>query len=278
MAHAAIVTDLNPVNSNLAAAHGLPTGMPGRLIANLEAHAALAPEERAAVETLLGAPKMVPADTDLVVDGEGAADCHVLLEGQAFRHKTLPDGRRQIVFFHAPGDVLDLQRAFLGVDFSVSSLTMCRVAPISRARLAELIVARPAIGRAFWRMSLIEGAILREWMLGMGRRSAYARVAHLLCEVYLRLQRVDLVQNNRCRFPITQNHLADAAGLSGVHTNRVLQQLRASGLIELRSRELIVRDWAGLAAAGEFDPAYLDAHADGIVSPRSSGVPRVAAD
>lgn len=252
--------------------------MPGRLIANLEIHGPLAPEDRAAVEALLGATKTVPADADLVVDGEGAADCHVLLEGQAFRHKTLPDGRRQIVLFHAPGDVLDLQRVFLGVDYSVSSLTTCRVAPMSRVRLADLVALRPTLGRAFWRMSLLEAAIQREWMVGMGRRSAYARVAHLLCEVYLRLQRVDLVQNNRCRFPITQNHLADAAGLSGVHTNRVLQQLRASGLIELRSRELIVRDWAGLAAAGEFDPAYLNARIDGIAPARQSGPPRLAAD
>lgn len=244
--------------------------MSGRLIANLEAHAPLATEERAAVEALLGSAKTVPADADLVVDGEVATDCHVLLEGQAFRYKTLPDGRRQIVFFHAPGDVLDLQLAFLGVDYSVASLTMCRVAPVPRLRLAELIAARPRIGLAFWRMSLQEAAIQREWMVGMGRRTAYARVAHLLCEVFLRLKRMDLVQNDRCRFPITQTHLADAVGLSGVHTNRVLQQLRASGLIELRSRELIVRDWNGLAAAGEFDPAYLHVQVDRAAVMRSS--------
>ena len=105
--------------------------MPGRLIANLEAHAPLTPEERAAVEALLGPTKTFPADADLVVDGEAAADCHILLEGQAFRHKTLPDGRRQIMYFHVPGDVLDLQLAFLGVDYSVASLTMCRVASIA---------------------------------------------------------------------------------------------------------------------------------------------------
>ena len=220
------------------------------------------------MESLLGAVKTVPADTELVVDGEAAAECHVLVEGQAFRHKTLPDGRRQIVFFHVPGDMLDLQAAFLPVDYSVSTLTMCRVAPISRTRLAELVAASPRIGRAFWRTSLMEAAIQREWMVGMGRRSAHARVAHLLCEVYLRLQRMDLVQNNRCRFPITQNHLADAVGLSGVHTNRVLQALRASGVIELRSRELIVRDWAGLVAAGEFDAAYLHAPPNGMVVSR----------
>lgn len=227
-----------------------------------------------AVESLLGGVRTVPADTELVIDGEQATDCHVLLEGQAFRHKMLPDGRRQIVLFQAPGDLLDLPRLFLGVDYNVATLTMCRIAPIPRAKLAELIETRPPIGRAFWRMSLQEAAIQREWMVGMGRRSAYARVAHLLCEVFLRLKRVDLVQNNRCRFPITQNHLADAAGLSGVHTNRVLQQLRASGLIELRSRELIVRDWAGLAGAGEFDPSYLQAKAPASASPAGASLQR----
>lgn len=242
--------------------------MAGRLIANLAAQGPLTPEESAAIESLLGAVKTVPADTELVVDGEAASECQVLVEGQAFRHKTLPDGRRQIVFFHVPGDVLDLQLAFLPVDYSVSALTMCRIAPMSRARLADLIAARPQVARAFWRTSLLEAAIQREWMIGMGRRSAYARVAHLLCEVYLRLQRMDLVQNNRCRFPVTQNHLADAVGLSGVHTNRVLQALRANGLIELRSRELIVRDWAGLVTAGEFDAAYLHAPPNGVVVSR----------
>ena len=242
--------------------------MSGRLIANLAAHGPLTPEECAAVESLLGAVKTVQADTELVVDGEASADCHVLVEGQAFRHKTLPDGRRQIVFFHVPGDVLDLQLAFLPVDYGVSTLSMCRFATMSRTRLADLIAAQPQIARAFWRTSFTEAAIQREWMIGMGRRSAYARVAHLLCEVYVRLQRMDLVQNNRCRFPITQNHLADAVGLSGVHTNRVLQQLRANGLIELRSRELIVRDWAGLVAAGEFDASYLRAAPNGAAVSR----------
>lgn len=245
--------------------------MAGRLIANLEGHGPLAPEERVAVEALVGPMKTLPSDTELVTDGEAAPDCHVLMEGQAFRHKTLPDGRRQIVFFHVPGDILDLQLAGMPVDYSVSTLAMCRVAPIARGRLADLIALRPRLGQAFWRLSLLEAAIQREWMFGMGRRTAYARVAHLLCEVYARMQRADLVQNNRCRFPITQNHLADAAGLSGVHTNRVLQALRANGLIELRSRELIVRDWAGLVAAGEFDAAYLQGAAERAAMARPGG-------
>ena len=106
-------------------------------------------------------------------------------------------------------------------------------------------------------MSLVEASIQREWMIGMGRKSAYARVAHLLCETFLRLRAAGLATGVRCRFPVTQNHMADAVGLSCVHLNRVLQQLRAAGLVALRGRELVILDWVGLTAAGEFEGGYL---------------------
>lgn len=231
--------------------------MTARLIANLESHGPLGSEDRAAVAALVGAVRAVPAETEMVVDGQTALECQVLLEGQAFRHKTTADGRRQIIAFLAPGDILDLQRVLMGVDFGVTALTACHTAPIYSVRLEALMQARPAIGRAIWRTSFVEASIQREWMIGMGRRTAHARVAHLLCEVFLRLSRLGLTQGERCRFPWTQSHIADAAGLSGVHTNRVLQALRRRGLIVLRNRELRICDWAALAAIAEFDPAYL---------------------
>ncbi|WP_091741949.1 Crp/Fnr family transcriptional regulator [Phenylobacterium immobile] len=231
--------------------------MPGRLLAVLERYVTLTPEDRIVVEEVLCEVRQAPADAELVVDGDPSTECLVLLEGQAFRHKTLPDGRRQILGFLVPGDVLDLPRLFMGVDYGVTALTACQIAPIPRGRIEDILAAHPRLARAFWRMQLVEAAIQREWMIGMGRRSAYARVAHLLCEAFLRLRNVGMTHGARCRFPVTQNHLADAAGLSGVHTNRVLQSLRQNDLIAFRARELVVLDWPGLFAAAEFDPNYL---------------------
>ncbi|PZQ65103.1 MAG: hypothetical protein DI570_03115 [Phenylobacterium zucineum] len=231
--------------------------MPGRLVENLERHGALSAGERLAVEALAGAPRLVPAGAELVADGEAAADFLLLLDGQAFRHKTLQDGRRQILGFHTPGDVLDMQRLFLAVDYGVSALTGCRVAAVPGAKLAEALNEHPRLAQALWRMSLVEASIQREWMVGMGRKSAYARVAHLLCEMFVRLRAAGLSTGERCRFPATQAHLADAVGLSQVHLNRVLQQLRTARLAAFRARELLILDWAGLAAAGGFEGHYL---------------------
>lgn len=231
--------------------------MPGRLVENLQRYGDLTGEERRAVEMLAAASRLVPAGAELVADSDGSADCHLLLEGQAFRHKTLPDGRRQILGFHTPGEVLDLQRLFLSVDYGVSALTSGRIAVVPTARLVETVNTHPRLAHALWRMSLVDASIQREWMVGMGRKSAYARVAHLLCEIFARLQASGLTTGARCRFPATQAHLADAVGLSQVHLNRVLQQLRTAGLARFRARELLILDWAGLASAAEFDGQYL---------------------
>ena len=232
--------------------------MPSRLIASLEAAAPLAPEARRALEELAQLRRVViPAGTEFVAEGEPTQECRLLLVGHAFRHRTLSDGRRQIMNFHVPGDFVDLQGLVLEIDHSVTALSECEVAIVPHARLNAIIDGYPAVTRALWRFTLLEGAVFREWMVGMGRRSAYARIAHLLCEVFLRLRQVGLVERNRCRFPVTQTHLSDALGLSVVHTNRVLQALRANRLVEFNGGELVVLDWPGLTAAGEFDPSYL---------------------
>jgi CRP-like cAMP-binding protein len=192
-----------------------------------------------------------------VVEGDAPSHCRVLLEGQAFRHKTLPDGRRQIMSFHIPGDVCDLQGLFLGMDHNVTALFSGEIGLIPHAKLAEVMEAHPRVARALWRTSLIEASIFREWMIGMGRRSAYARIAHLFCEMAVRMRAAGLVHQNRYSFPITQQHLSDALGLSAVHTNRTLQALRGEGLLSFQGGELVIIDWPGLTAAGEFDIGYL---------------------
>ena len=114
----------------------------------------------------------------------------------------------------------------------------------------------PRIAQAFWLTSFVEAAIYREWLVGMGRRTAYTRIAHLFCEMIVRMRAAGLVRQNRCQFPITQQHLSDSLGLSAVHTNRTLQALRGEGLSSFHSGELAVLDWPGLKAAGEFNEGY----------------------
>lgn len=231
--------------------------MVSRLTANLQLFGPLSADEQQAVESLIVSTRLMAAGEDLAVEGDAPTHCRVLLDGQAFRHRTLPDGRRQIMSFHIPGDVCDLQGLFLGMDHNVTALSAGEIGLIPHAKLSEAIETYPRIARAFWRASLVEAAIFREWMVGMGRRSAYARIAHLFCEVTVRMRAAGLVHQNRAVFPITQQHLSDSLGLSAVHTNRTLQALRGEGLLSFQGGELVVLDWPGLKAAGEFDAGYL---------------------
>jgi len=226
-------------------------------IVNLENYVTLSDADRAAIEALMGRRVSFTAGMELLAQESSPRACHVLLEGQAYRHRNLADGRRQILCFAGPGDVLDLQGLFLDLDYEVSGLGKGQIAVVAREDMETLIDTHPQVALGLWRLTLVEAAIFREWMVGMGRRSAQARIAHLLCEVYTRMRATGVAQNGRCPFPVTQTHLGDSLGLSVVHTNRVIQTLRAEGVADVARGELVVLDWPGLRAVGEFDPAYL---------------------
>jgi CRP-like cAMP-binding protein len=228
-----------------------------RLVETLARFGSLTPDDREAVVTLPAISRRFAAGEDLITEGDAPSQCRVLESGQAFRHRTLPDGRRQIMAFHLAGEVCDTEGLLLTMDYTVTALSACEVAFVPHAAMDAMLEAHPRLMRALWRTNLIDTAISREWMLGMGRRTAKARIGHLFCEVFLRMRAAGLAEKNRCRFPVTQTHLSDALGLSVVHTNRVLQELRGEGLIAFRGGELIVLNWAGLQAAGEFDAGYL---------------------
>ncbi|WP_348642446.1 Crp/Fnr family transcriptional regulator [Methylobacterium sp. WL2] len=117
--------------------------------------------------------------------------------------------------------------------------------------------AHPRIGDAFWRVTLIDAALCREWLLNIGRREAYSRMAHLFCELITRLDAVGLAPDRTCRLPMTQLEIGDALGITAVHVNRVMRDLTAAELVTVRSRRLTVHDWEGLKAVAEFDPTYL---------------------
>lgn len=228
------------------------------LVRKLESIVDLSTEERFALAGVAAPLRNVAADHDIVRDGDRPSECCLILDGFACRYKLTRSGRRQIFSFHIAGDIPDLQSLHLGtMDHSLGTLTPSRVALIPHETMRDLAARFPRLAAAWWRDTLIEAATFREWMMGLGRREAYGRMAHLLCELFVRLQAVGLADGHSYALPVTQAELGDALGLSTVHVNRTFQELRRDGLIVTRGAKVAVLDWEGLKAAGEFDPAYL---------------------
>lgn len=202
--------------------------------------------------------RRVGAQQDLISEGDPTDGVHLIQKGFACRYKVLPEGARSIMAYLVPGDLCDLHVAVLGrMDHSIATLSACEVITLSREVIEEITVNYPAINRALWWSVLVDEAILREWLVSMGRRSAEQRIAHLLCELLVRLQAVGLAVDNSYDLPITQADLADTTGLSTVHTNRVLQELRRHELIVFKNRSVNILDIERLKARAQFAPNYL---------------------
>jgi CRP-like cAMP-binding protein len=219
----------------------------------------LSGEAAAALEhaILEGLQRAGPGE-DLITEGDPVDSVRIVLSGWLYRYKMLEDGRRQIVNFVLPGETCDAHAFLLStMDHSIATLTPAAYAEIKRARFEKLVAADRSLAEAFWCETLLSNAIQREWVINLGRRVAMERVAHLFCEIYERLRPVGLVDGNSCNLPVTQMDLADATGLSVVHLNRTLQELRASGLITLRERTLTISDVNALKDAALFSPSYL---------------------
>lgn len=217
----------------------------------------LAEPDLAALRTLPFARRAVERDALIVREGEEPASCSLILDGCAFRQKVVRSGTRQIISFHFPGEFIDLQTCLLSVnDHGVQALGACTLAVVSRAALLALVEQRSALARAVWFDTLLEGAMFREWVVNVGRRNARARIAHLLCELAVRLDPV-AEDGREYPLPLTQEHIADATGLTSVHTNRTIQSLRREGLITLASGRLVVHDWNALRNIGDFSDLYL---------------------
>lgn len=198
------------------------------------------------------------AGAHLVREGDRVDQCCALLSGFAYRHKLTGRGSRQIVSMHLRGDILDVHNLLFGVaDHSVQTLTSCDVALIPKKALLRLIEDRPAVAHALWLDTLVDGSVFREWIVNVGRRDARTRMAHLLCELAVRLETEGLGSAQQFELPLTQEQLADATGLTAVHVNRVLQSLTNDGLITRTKRSVTINDWDLLAEAGDFSPAYL---------------------
>jgi len=229
-----------------------------RLVHKLQSITDLTAEER---QALLDLPMTVRSYTrgeDIVREADVPSECCLILDGFASRYKLLPDGRRQIMAFHTPGDLPDLQSLHIKVmDHSVGAMMPTMAAFIPHKSMRDLTGRFPGLLHAFWRDTLIDAAIFREWMIGIGRRDAHERIAHLICEMLLRFRGVGLAPDNTFKIPATQADIADALGLSNVHVNRVLQDLRRDGLIIWTNYTVSILKWEELQARGLFDATYL---------------------
>ncbi len=216
-----------------------------------------APEEEALRAALQG-PFVHAAEQVIVRRGERLNSSILLLDGLLARYKDLSNGQRQITHLHVPGDFADLHGYTLGyLDHNVITLTPCRIARAPHAKVTEITSRFPGLTRAFWFSTNLDASIHREWEVSLGRRNAIERAAHLLCELQSRLLAVGAAEGSSFGLPITQNQFAECLGLTGVHVNRVLRELREAGLADFRGGRVTIHNRPGLEAVAEFDPLYL---------------------
>jgi CRP-like cAMP-binding protein len=226
--------------------------------------------EQHALAKLRRTVKVLDADQDIVREGDRPNIVCLVLEGFACRYATVSSGRRQILSFHIPGDIPDLHGLFIKVmDHSLATVVPSKVAQIPHEAMLELIDRNPRIAHLLWRDSLIDAAIFRKWMVSIGRRSAAARFAHLICEFATRMNAVGLMEAGACAMPFTQADIADALGLSNVHVSRVLGRLRKQSLFRWEDGVLTIENWTQLQTAAEFEPSYLQL--DAVVGPKGLG-------
>ena len=228
------------------------------LVRRFETIISLSEDEKKAILNLPVRVADLRADADIVREGDRPSQCCLLVEGFLCRYKYLSDGKRQIMAFYVPGDIPDLLSLHIDVmDHSLATIVASKVAFIPHDALGNLIDQNPRIGNAFWRDTLIDASTFREWIVSLGSRDAYSRIGHLICEMFLKLKAVGLTNGNSFNFPITQGEIGDATGLSTVHVNRSIMELRKEGLIILEKGRCTIPDLRRLEEAAKFDPTYL---------------------
>ena len=195
---------------------------------------------------------------DVIREGDNPNHVNLILSGWACRYKVLEDGRRQIMSYFVPGDFCDLKIFILkSMDHSIGTLSAVSLAEIPQEAIQAMTERHTRLAQALWWSSLVAEAIEREWIVNLGQRDALERVGHLFCELYLRLQAVGLAENGSFELPVTQSQLGETMGLSSVHVNRTVQELRSKGLIVLRDRRVTIPDLERLKAASMFVENYL---------------------
>jgi CRP-like cAMP-binding protein len=233
--------------------------MDNPLILNLEKRDRLSAEEKALLSEALSETQDFSRHDDLVREGSEPAYSSLLVDGFAARYKVLVNGRRQLTAIHVVGDFVDLHSFLLKpMDHSVAALTSCTIAKVPHDKLKKISETSAHLARLLWLSTLIDAAIHREWIASIGSRTATSRLAHLLCELFMRLQAVGRTDGGRFDLPLTQMEIAEAHGLSLVHINRSIRALRATGALQWNGGRVVIQDWQMLHEIGDFDPAYLN--------------------
>lgn len=238
----------------------IPTLSPGLepLFRRLRLRDTIDEEERAALTELLTEVRALEAGSDIVREGDRPGRSTLVLSGLTCRYSSLEDGKRQITAIHMPGDFVDLHSFMIKqMDHSVGCLSPCVVAYAPHEGLERITERLPHLTRLLWLLTLIDASIHRQWLVTMGAYPALNRTAHLLCEIFTRLTYDSGQVGDTLSLPITQADLGDTLGLSTVHTNRVIQELRSRELIQWQGQEIRVLNWQGLRDLAQFDPLYL---------------------
>ncbi|MBB4039162.1 CRP-like cAMP-binding protein [Microvirga flocculans] len=232
--------------------------MTNPLIQKLERHGILFQDERQILQQIIARTVVYKPREEIAHGGSSLSYSSLIVSGFAVRQNHSPEGQRQITALHIPGDFADLHSFLLKpLDDGVVALTTCTVALVAHSDLKEITRCFPYLTRVLWFCTLVDAAIHRAWLTTLGRMEARARLAHFLCELRDRLDSVGLVNENSFEMPITQEELGDAFGISTVHVNRVLQELRSEGLITSQGKLMIINDWARLQEAAQYNPEYL---------------------
>lgn len=228
------------------------------LLRRMRALDQLGDEEEKVIRGLVAEERRHPADKTIIRAGEELDHSTLLLEGLVCRYKDLRDGGRQISAIHVPGDFVDLHSFTLKrLDHNIMTISATAVALVPHDRLKRVTEQFPHLTRMFWFLTNADAARHREWELSLGRRDAIAATAHLLCELHARLEVVGLADAGGYPLPLTQTELAECLGLTAIHVNRTLRELREQGLVEFRRARVKVLDRNGLEGVAEFKPAYL---------------------
>ncbi len=228
------------------------------LLKKLSNFTALSAQESQALADSCHDVREYGAREDVIAQGDKTGSVKLLIEGFACRYKVLEDGRRQVVAYFVPGDLCDLRVFILKrMDHSIGAVTASKVAHIAPDNVLRLTSQYPTLTRALWWSTLVEEAITREWIVNVGQRNALERMAHLFCELLYRFRAVGLNEGNSCTLPLTQVELAETLGLSSVHVNRTLQELRRQKLITLEGGILTIENLSTLQELALFNPDYL---------------------
>jgi CRP-like cAMP-binding protein len=228
------------------------------LLAKLRVRDLVAAEEEEVLRASVAELREHPAGRTIVRAGTTLSASTLLIEGIVCRYKDLADGQRQIMELHVAGDFVDLHGFLLKrLDHNVGAMTPIRIAQVPHDALRGITETHPHLGRMLWFSTLLDAAIHREKILSIGRRSAVARIAHILCELMIRLRVVGLADESGYPLPLTQADLADVTGLTSVHVNRMLKKLRDDRLLTFRGGRVTIGDWEALQRLAEFDPTYL---------------------